>query len=143
MRIHPGVGFPLERIVPAEGATICNVRLPGGTNISVMAPVIHHDKAVFGATADEFRPERWLEASTEELKLMDRNFLAVCVSSAFFRIEKENTKNRREHSRSLKYLPEHRNIDPFSSSAHPLSSPPKKKSTKQITFQNVSVPSAN
>ncbi|PVH70745.1 cytochrome P450 [Cadophora sp. DSE1049] len=76
MRIHPGVGFPLERYIPEGGATICDVYLPAGTNISVCAPVIHLDKSVFGADAGEFRPERWLEAAPEELKLMNRSFLA-------------------------------------------------------------------
>ncbi|KIW85276.1 hypothetical protein Z517_00666 [Fonsecaea pedrosoi CBS 271.37] len=76
MRLHPGVAFPLERYVPAEGATICGVYLPGGTNVSITAPVIQMDKTVFGEDADEFRPERWLDASPEHLKLMDRSFLA-------------------------------------------------------------------
>ena len=77
MRLHPGVAYPLERYVPPEGATICGVELPGGTNVSVTAPVVHMDKAVYGVDADDFRPERWIEADAEQLKLMDRSFLAV------------------------------------------------------------------
>lgn len=86
MRIHPGVGFPLERFIPEGGATICDIYLPAGTNISVCAPVIHLDKSVFGADAEEFRPERWLEASPEELKLMNRSFLAVGLLKNAFHI---------------------------------------------------------
>lgn len=77
MRMHPAVGFPLERFVPAEGAEVCGVMLPAGTNISISAPVVHMNTDVFGIDAAEFRPERWLEASPEQLKMMDRSFLAV------------------------------------------------------------------
>lgn len=77
MRLHPGVGFPLERFVPPEGAEICGRRLAGGTNVSISAPVIHHLTDIYGEDADSFRPERWLEASPEALKAMDRYFLAV------------------------------------------------------------------
>lgn len=76
MRIHPGVGFPLERFVPPEGAVICGTHLPGGTNICMSAPTVHYDKAIFGADAHEFRPERWLETTPDQLKSMDRAFLA-------------------------------------------------------------------
>ncbi|ETI22722.1 hypothetical protein G647_06798 [Cladophialophora carrionii CBS 160.54] len=76
MRLHPGVAYPLERYVPPEGATICGVELPGGTNVSITAPVVHLDKTVYGEDADVFRPERWLDAEPERLKLMERSFLA-------------------------------------------------------------------
>lgn len=74
--MHPGVGFPLERFVPAEGAVICGRHLPGGTNISMSAPTLHYNKSIFGVDANEFRPERWLEATPDQLKNMDRSFLA-------------------------------------------------------------------
>ena len=77
LRLHPGVAYPLERYVPPEGATFCDVEIPGGTNVSITAPVVHMDKTVYGADADDFRPERWLEAEPERLKLMERSFLAV------------------------------------------------------------------
>ncbi|PVH68975.1 cytochrome P450 [Cadophora sp. DSE1049] len=74
MRTHLGVGFPLERSVPQEGAIICGARLPPATNVSVTAPVVHFDKEVYGEDATIFRPERWIKASPEQLKLMDRSF---------------------------------------------------------------------
>ena len=77
MRMHPAVGFPLERYVPAEGAEICGHRLPAGTNVSVSAPVLHVNGDIFGEDAAKFRPERWLEAPPAKLKMMDRSFLAV------------------------------------------------------------------
>jgi len=78
--MHPGVGDPLERFVPPEGATVCGVHIPGGTVVSVSAPVIHHDVNIFGSDAEFFRPERWLEASPERLVSMDRAFIAVSHS---------------------------------------------------------------
>ena len=79
LRLHPGIGFPLERYVPPEGATICGVDLPGGTIVGVNAHVVHRDKEVFGQDAEDFRPERWLEPNAEHLKAMDRAFFAVSV----------------------------------------------------------------
>ena len=80
MRLHPGVGFPLERFVPEGGATICGEYLPAGTNVSMSAPVIHTNTDVWGKDADEFRPERWIDADADSLKTMDRNFLAVSAT---------------------------------------------------------------
>lgn len=77
MRLHPGVGFPLERYVPQKGVELCGVHLPAGTNVSISAPVIHTLKDVFGDDADEFRPERWMDATPEQLKAMDRTFFSV------------------------------------------------------------------
>lgn len=76
MRMHPGVGFPLERLVPG-GAIVCESKLPAGTNVSISPPVIHFDKNIFRQGADEFRQERWLEVISDQLKTMDRNFLLV------------------------------------------------------------------
>jgi len=77
MRLHPGVGFPLERFVPEEGLKIGNIILPGGTIVGMHAWVIHHDRTIFGEDADEFRPERWIEAGPEELRVMEKCFLSV------------------------------------------------------------------
>ena len=60
MRVHPSVGLPLPRTVPLGGATVAGVRLPGGYRVGCNAAVVQCDRAVFGADADVFRPERWL-----------------------------------------------------------------------------------
>lgn len=70
--------MPLERIAPPEGATVCGFDLPAGTIVGVMAPIVNQDKVVFGDDADSFRPERWLDADTEHVKMMDRTFFSVC-----------------------------------------------------------------
>lgn len=84
MRLHPAVGFPLERFVPDGGATNCGQYLPGGTIVGMSAPVVHTNKEVWGDDADEFRPERWIDSDAEQLKLMDRSFLAVRPPSIIF-----------------------------------------------------------
>ncbi|ETN37470.1 uncharacterized protein HMPREF1541_07092 [Cyphellophora europaea CBS 101466] len=75
MRMHPGVAFPLERLVPDNGATLLGYHLPARTNVSMSAPVIHYDKEIFGPDSHEFRPERWLESNAERMKIMDRALL--------------------------------------------------------------------
>lgn len=77
MRLHPGVGFPLERYVPQEGLKVDNLFLPGGTIVGMNAWVIHHDKLIFGEDAADFRPERWIEVDPEKLKAMEKCFLSV------------------------------------------------------------------
>ena len=70
-RLHPAVGLPLERVVPAQGATICGEDIPGGTIVGCNAWVIHRRGEIFGHDAEEFRPERWLETSKEVRKEME------------------------------------------------------------------------
>ncbi|KAJ5543407.1 cytochrome P450 [Penicillium sp. DV-2018c] len=75
MRCHPGVSFPLERVVPNGGATVCGTRFEAGTIIGINPAVIHHDKMIFGHDAATFRPERWTESDDERIKLMDRHLM--------------------------------------------------------------------
>lgn len=77
MRCHPGVSFPLERVVPEEGIDLCGVHLKAGTIVGMNAAVIHRDRTVFGDDADEFRPERWINGSEEQVKLMNRHLMTV------------------------------------------------------------------
>ncbi len=77
MRLHPGVGLPLSRVVPKGGAELCETFVPEDTIVGVNAWVVHLDKDVYGEDAADFRPERWLEASPEQLKLMERTFFSV------------------------------------------------------------------
>ncbi|KAL1863957.1 hypothetical protein VTK73DRAFT_6277 [Phialemonium thermophilum] len=76
MRIHPAVGLLIERYVPPAGCEIAGTWLPGGTKVGINPWVLHRNKEVYGQDADVFRPERWLEAEPERLKVMERSFLA-------------------------------------------------------------------
>lgn len=67
LRVHPGVGLLLERVVPAEGLALPagGGFLPAGTVVGMNAWVVNNDKAVYGPDADAFRPERWLRQDGE------------------------------------------------------------------------------
>ncbi|RAL17642.1 cytochrome P450 [Aspergillus homomorphus CBS 101889] len=81
LRMHPGTGFPIFREVPEGGAVISGHYFPHKANVGVNCWVIHRDKEVYGADADVFRPERWLEASEDRRKLMERSYIAFGLGS--------------------------------------------------------------
>jgi cytochrome P450 len=59
-------------VVPPEGDTIDGKRVPGGTLVAPNFWTTGRNRAVFGADADVFRPERWLEAAAGERAEMRR-----------------------------------------------------------------------
>lgn len=66
MRVHPGVAMLLERYVPDTGLKLPNDDfVPPGTSVGINPFVVNRNKAVWGVDADEFRPERWLQAPGE------------------------------------------------------------------------------
>lgn len=71
LRVHPGVGLLLERVVPEGGLALPDGGgggagfLPQGTVVGMNAWVVNNDKAVFGPDAESFAPERWLRAEGE------------------------------------------------------------------------------
>ncbi|KAH9859743.1 hypothetical protein IAQ61_011524 [Plenodomus lingam] len=74
-RIHPAPGLILERVVPPQGMQICDEFIPGGTIVGCNAWVLHRRPEVFGVDVDTFRPERWIDASPENLKEMKGTML--------------------------------------------------------------------
>ena len=78
-RIHPAVTISLPRHVPAGGAYICGQFFPAGTRVGVSPYVVGRDTKLFGEDADEFRPERWIECSHEQLIAMENGCLHVSV----------------------------------------------------------------
>ena len=73
--MHPASAVLLERVVPPAGAMIDGEQIPGGTVVGVSSWAVHHNEAVFGKDVDVFRPERWLEASDEHRRLMEKSML--------------------------------------------------------------------
>jgi cytochrome P450 len=76
MRLCPVASWGLDRVVAPEGATISGQFIPGGTVVGCQIDAIHRDTGVFGADAEIYRPERWLEAGEEQRRAMNRAFLA-------------------------------------------------------------------
>lgn len=74
-RMHPASAVLLERVVPPTGANIAGEHIAGGTVVGVSSWAVHHNKDVFGQDVDTFRPERWLEPSEEQVRLMERSML--------------------------------------------------------------------
>ncbi|KJX99980.1 cytochrome P450 oxidoreductase like protein [Zymoseptoria brevis] len=58
------------------GADIGGAWLPEGTIVGMNPWVSARDRSVYAPDHDDFRPERWLEASDMQLRLMDRNDLS-------------------------------------------------------------------
>ncbi len=71
LRRHPPLGQVIPRLVPEGGITLCGRFLPEGTIVGCNAWTVHRDKRVYGPDADEFRPERWLEADAEQLRALE------------------------------------------------------------------------
>ncbi|EPS38643.1 hypothetical protein H072_7610 [Dactylellina haptotyla CBS 200.50] len=71
MRVHAAIGLPLER-VNTKPITLYGYEFPAGTTIGVNAWAMHRDQSVFGEDVDLWRPERWIHASEEQKKLMNR-----------------------------------------------------------------------
>jgi len=71
-RLHPAFGFNFERVVPPGGATICGHFVQGGVVVGVNACVVHRNRSIFGEDAEQYRPNRWLDCSEDQLKEMNR-----------------------------------------------------------------------
>ena len=71
IRLFPPLTHPIERLVPAGGADVVGKFLPQGTSVGCLQIAMHLNPKVFGDDAAVFRPERWLEASAEQLRVME------------------------------------------------------------------------
>lgn len=71
MRLFPNLTHPLERLVPSGGVSMAGIFLPQGSSVGSLQLAMHLNPQVFGEDADAFRPERWLEADAEELRVME------------------------------------------------------------------------
>ncbi|KAH7248152.1 cytochrome P450 [Fusarium solani] len=69
LRLHPGVGTQLTRVVPKGGVVIEGQFFPEGVEVGVNAWALYHNQDAFGKDASEFRPERWLEPDNEDLRI--------------------------------------------------------------------------
>lgn len=82
LRMTPAIGIPLERVAPEGGIELCGKYFKCGTVLGVNAWVVHMDKEVYGRDAVLWRPERWIEASEDKRKEMERALFAVSSSAS-------------------------------------------------------------
>lgn len=79
----PSTGFSFTEQEPA-GKTQQKLQrsyyLPAGTLVSVQIHTMHHNPVVF-ADPYEFKPERWLESSPEQLEKMNRDYMPFSLGS--------------------------------------------------------------
>jgi hypothetical protein len=61
LRLHSATGLPLSRVVPPFGVTLAGKKFPAGSTVGINAWVAHRNASVYGADAETWRPERWLE----------------------------------------------------------------------------------
>ncbi|KAK3403432.1 cytochrome P450 [Sordaria brevicollis] len=71
LRVTPPASQPFPKVVPPEGDTIAGHFLPGGIELGYSLMAILRRKDIWGADADVWRPERWLEADPQKLALMN------------------------------------------------------------------------
>ncbi|KAL8850367.1 MAG: hypothetical protein Q9221_004687 [Calogaya cf. arnoldii] len=80
-RLHPPIGFPLERIVPESGLEVDGYHIPPGTRVSMNPWAVHREVGLYGNDPDVWRPERWM-CDEEKRKIMCNSLLTVCLASA-------------------------------------------------------------
>ncbi|KAK5628879.1 hypothetical protein RRF57_004594 [Xylaria bambusicola] len=67
MRLHSTSAIGLPRIVTAKSGVFCeNEHFPEGTVLSVPSYTLHHTSDIWGPDVEEFRPERWLNATPRQ-----------------------------------------------------------------------------
>jgi cytochrome P450 len=71
LRILPPATGVMFRMVPSGGDIVAGKFVPAGTQIGTSHLALQHSKAIFGADAGLFRPERWLEASADPTRLAE------------------------------------------------------------------------
>ena len=72
MRLVPVIAMNLPRVNPQAGFEVNGYYFPPGTVVGCNPWALHRNTSVFGEDAAEFRPERWLDSSSEKLKAMER-----------------------------------------------------------------------
>lgn len=89
LRLRAAIPGPQPRIVPKSGCRLgpnLEFRIPPDTRVSAQAHSLHRNADIFPGP-EEWRPERWLESTDEQLREMNRWFWAfgsggrMCVGS--------------------------------------------------------------
>ncbi|KAF2015783.1 cytochrome P450 [Aaosphaeria arxii CBS 175.79] len=68
LRLNPPATNLFARMVPKEGKVLDGHFIPGNTEVTSHAYVMQRDKELYGADAEEFNPERWLQSEKTNFK---------------------------------------------------------------------------
>ena len=71
LRIFPPITYLRERVTPPEGDMLNGMFVPGGVNVGFNLPGLLLNRA-FAPDPRVFRPERWLDAESGQLREMER-----------------------------------------------------------------------
>lgn len=71
LRMYPPVTGLGSKQVPRGGDYLNGHFVPEGTQVGTNYFGLMHSKELWGTDADVFRPERWLEASEDQLRVMN------------------------------------------------------------------------
>lgn len=71
LRWHPPIAGMVSKKVPAAGDEWKGISLPPGTEVGFCSWGAMRDVSFWGEDAEEFRPERWLDADVSKIKAMD------------------------------------------------------------------------
>jgi cytochrome P450 len=77
LRWDPNIATSIVRTVPAGGIVMDGHYIPPGYNVGMNSKKLGRSEQIFGPGTEEFRPERWLEASKEqraEMELLNLGF---------------------------------------------------------------------
>ncbi|KUJ13958.1 cytochrome P450 [Mollisia scopiformis] len=93
LRLYPSVpGSQLRVSPPNSTSTLCGYKIPPNTKVSAQAYSLHRTAAVF-PSPEEWRPDRWLQATKEEREEMMRWFWGFgsgargCIGKEFAMLE--------------------------------------------------------
>jgi hypothetical protein len=75
LRLYGAIPGAEPRLVPKQGMQCEGYRIPAQTIVSIQPWTLHRDAAVYKEPL-VFRPERWYESSQDDLRKMNKSFMA-------------------------------------------------------------------
>ena len=80
MRLHPSITYQLPRVVQEGGLHVNDHFLPAGSTCGISPGAMNRSQDIFGADANDWKPERWLalsEDDSQRIRHMDSNLTTV------------------------------------------------------------------